>query len=161
MIAPPAVAHLVIGPDRHGVVRHGELIAEALGHRIIRAETVDRVRQADIAGFDVVHLPYTDRLLAARCEDSAAAFEQLVEPLLAGGVAVSVTLHDLPAGDSPLETRRRAAYQRVVAAARGIVVNSRRELGLVGRLSERARSLRLIPLPVPVTPAAGPSTQLG
>ena len=93
----------------------------------------------------VVHLPFTERLFAPTAEAAAAAYETVVAPALAAGVAISVTLHDLPNGSSPLQERRRAAYDRVVAAARGIVVNSRLELELVAGLSHGARSLRMIP----------------
>lgn len=152
MSRPPSVAHLIIGPDRHGVVRHALSVAAALGHRVVRAERPDQVPLDELAGVDIVHLPYTDRLLADRCEDSATAYEQLTAPLLATGTALSLSLHDLPAGDSVLEQRRRAAYQRVVATARGLVVNSGRELTLLERLNEQARSVCRIALPVAVQP---------
>lgn len=154
--------HLIVGPPEHGVCRHGELIAEALGHPVVRAERPELVPVADLRGAAVVHVPYTDRLFAEHCEDSAEALLALTAPLRAAGSAISVTLHDLPAGDSDLETRRRAAYQRVVAQARGIVVQSGRELTLVEELVEHARSLRRIPLPVISTPPrpAQPSTDV-
>ena len=152
MIRPPSVVHLIIGPNRHGVVRHGLSVALDLGHRVVRSERPDQVPIGELADADIVHVPYTDRLLAERCEDSATAYVQLTAPLLAAGVALSLSLHDLPAGDSALEQRRRAAYQRVVATARGLVVNSRRELTLLGQLDERARSVRRIALPVAARP---------
>ncbi len=144
----PRVLHLVVGPDQHGVVRHGAQVADACGHRLVRTAAPGPLPAEDLAGVDVLHVPFTDRLFAARCEDAATAFEALVAPARARGVAVSVTLHDLPAFDDALDTRRRAAYDRVVRACAGVVVNSRRELELAGRLDEHARSLRLVPLPV-------------
>ncbi len=148
------IVHLVVGPDQHGVVRHACQIAEAGADPIIRAETPALVPADWWSGATIVHLPYTDRLFADRCEDSAAEFATLTAPPLAAGVALSITLHDLPAGDSDLERRRRAAYQRVVRDARGIVVNSNRELELIDSITHRARSLRMIPLPVLAQPPA-------
>ena len=117
------VMHLVVGPDEHGVVRHARLVAEACGHPVLRAERPAEVNLDRLVAADVVHLPYTDRLFGPTCEAAAAAYEALVDPVRAAGVSISVTLHDLPAGSSPLQVRRRAAYHRVVAAARGVAVS--------------------------------------
>jgi len=149
-----SIVHLVVGPDQHGVVRHARQVAEAGGDRLVRAETPALVPADWWAGAAIVHVPYTDRLFADRCEVSAAQFAALTAPPLAAGVAMSVTLHDLPAGDSDLEQRRRAAYQRVVRDARGIVVNSNRELELLDAIAHQARSVRMIPLPVLARPPA-------
>jgi len=157
VIRPPAVVHLIVGPTKHGVVRHAESVASAAGHPFVRAERPDEVQLDDLRGFQVVHIPFTDRQFADRCEAAAMAYEHLTAPLLAAGVALSVTLHDLPAGDSALQIRRRAAYQQVVSTARGLVVQSRLELRLLGELTERARSVRLIPLPVSGRPAPRPA----
>ncbi|HSU35536.1 MAG TPA: glycosyltransferase [Propionibacteriaceae bacterium] len=146
------VRHLVVGPDQHGVVRHGTEVAEACGDRLVRAETPASIGPDWWAEAEIVHLPYTDRLFGERCEESAEAFAAIVAPALAAGVALSVTLHDLPAGDSDREHRRRAAYRRVIADARGIVVNSGRELELLGAIGHRGRSVRMIPLPVQAQP---------
>lgn len=141
--------HVVVGPEEHGVVRHGLLVAAACGGEVVRLRGPDPVPAADVlGGADVVHVPFTDRLFADHAEDAVVAFRALVWPFLEAGVALSVTLHDLPAGDSALERRRRAAYGEVVGLASGVVVNSWRELELVDGLAARARSLRCIPLPV-------------
>ncbi len=144
----PRVLHVVVGPDQHGVVRHGVEVATACGDAVVRTATPEPPAPTLLDDVDVVHVPFTDRLFAERCEDAAAAFEVLVAPVRARGLGVSVTLHDLPAGDDALQVRRRAAYDRVVRACTGVVVSSRRELELAGRLDEHARSLRLVPLPV-------------
>lgn len=157
--------HLIVGPKQHGVPRHGELIASALGHDVVRAGSPDEVDPELLRGADVIHLPYTDRVFARSCEDSATIFRTLVDPMIERGQAVSVTLHDLPGDDSPLETRRRAAYRQVVAAARGVVVNSHLELFRLDRLDagtalaagksvSQTRSRRRIPLPVIVETSA-------
>ena len=151
-LVEPRVQHVVVGPDEHGVVRHGVQVARACAQPLLRGSAPDPgALDPDALGrgaVEIVHLPFTDRLFAPRCEDAAAAFAALIAPARARGLSVSVTLHDLPADDSPLERRRRAAYEAVVGLADGVVVNSARELELVGRLTETARSLRLIPLPV-------------
>ncbi len=149
----PSVVHLVVGPQRHGVVRHGLLVADALGQRVLRVERLepDGPVPAPVPGTDVVHLPFTDRLLAPTAEASADAMERLVTPWLDAGAALSVTLHDLPdVGASALDDRRAAAYVRVLRRARGVVVNSGRELELVRPLlpADGVASVRGIPLPL-------------
>ena len=141
----PSVTHVVVGPDEHGVVRHGRLVADACGLPIVR---LDAPRAVDVTGADVVHLPYTDRLFGEQAEESSAAFRAMTEPWIRAGCTVSVTLHDLPSGDSGLERRRRAAYRDVASCAHGVVVNSQLELLLAERLDLPARSLRCIPLPM-------------
>jgi len=156
-VNPLPVVHLIVGPARHGVIRHAESVARALGQPYVRAEHPAAVVLDDLRGFAVVHIPFTDRLFADRCEAAATAYEVMTTPLLSAGVALSVTLHDLPTGDSPLQVRRRAVYQRVVATARGIIVNSRLELQLLDELTETAYSLRVIPLPVSLQPTPRPA----
>jgi GT2 family glycosyltransferase len=151
---PDDVLHLVVGPEEHGVVRHGILVAQACEQPIHRM--ADLARLPDLAGVRVVHVPFTDRLFGATAEASAAAFSELGAAVTDAGAALSVTLHDLPAGRSALQARRRATYEQVVAQARGIVVNSMRELELLGELRHQARSVRMIPLPVERSPDARP-----
>ena len=146
------VLHVVIGPEEHGVVRHARSVAQACGHPLLRAERPHEVDPQRLTRASVVHVPFTERLFAPTAEAAATAYETVVAPALAAGVAVSVTLHDLPSGSSPLQERRRAAYDRVVASARGIVVNSRLELAWVAELNHSARSLRMVPLPVEIAP---------
>ncbi len=140
------VLHLVIGPDEHGVVRHAIEIARACGHRLHRLDTVEQLGAVPAA--DVVHLPFTDRLLGRDLDAAAKAFDGVTRAVAEAGAELSVTLHDLPHDDSPLQRRRRALYDRVVVAARGVVVNSRVELRLVEGRAGTVHSLRLIPLPV-------------
>ncbi|GAA1902269.1 glycosyltransferase [Lapillicoccus jejuensis] len=150
----PRVVHLVVGPERHGVVRHGLLVARTLGHEVVRAEPGEDLPVR--AGTDVLHVPVTDRLFAPTAEASADELERLVAPWLAAGAALSVTLHDLPdVGASPLDDRRAAAYRRVLRGARGVVVNSLRELELVAPLlpEDGVASLRGLPLPLVPTEA--------
>jgi hypothetical protein len=70
----------------------------------------------------------TDRLFGPSPEEAAERVE-----LLASRTALTVTLHDVPqASDGTMYRRRVAAYRRFIRAARGTVVNSRHEAGLVG-----------------------------
>ena len=143
------VLHLVIGPAEHGVVRHGCLVADACGHRVLRLTGANQLGELrELPACDVVHLPFTDRLLGATVEAAAAAFDRVAALVAAAGATLSVTLHDVPHDDSPLQQRRRALYGRVLAAARGVVVSSRVELALVEDGVEDVHSLRMIPLPV-------------
>ncbi len=150
----PVVVHVVVGPEQHGVVRHGSVVARACGDRLVRlTEPTDGadLEGSDLEGSDVVHVPYTDRLFGPRAEQSADAFLTMVRPWLAAGLTLSVTLHDLPAEDSAWDHRRAAAYRRVLALATGVVVNSWRELELVEPLLPTTgplRSLRCVPLPL-------------
>lgn len=146
------VLHLVLGPAEHGVVRHGMQIARACGHDLGRdVADLERVRAGD-----VVHVSFTDRLFGSGIDAAVTAFAELAARIAARGAALSVTLHDVPHDDSALQRRRRAGYEQVVALARGVVVNSRVELALLGDAADAAHSLRMIPLPVDVAaPATG------
>ena len=118
------VVHLVVGPDQHGVVLHGCQTAQACGHPLLR------VRPGEdwplLGDADLVHLPFTDRLLAPELDDAAARFRQLVALLSASGAALSVTLHDVPHDDSPLQRRRRELYAEVIRATRNECTSSAR-----------------------------------
>ncbi len=147
------VVHVVIGDSEHGVVRHAVSIAEAFGHPVARAGTVDRLDLTALDGADIIHIAFTDRLFGAQAEEAAVTFAGLAEEVRTRGAALSVTLHDLPAGASAWADRRRVAYRAVCAPAAGVVVNSRRELDLVAELVASPRSLRMIPLPIERVPA--------
>jgi GT2 family glycosyltransferase/glycosyltransferase involved in cell wall biosynthesis len=142
------IRHVVIGPDRHGVVAHSQLIAAACGHEALRAATAGDVSEDQLAGADVVHAGFTDRLFGDTIDQAVEAVARLAEQVRAAGACLSLTLHDVPHDDSPLQQRRRHGYQQVIALARGVVVNSQVELGLVHRDAESVHSLRVAPLPV-------------
>ncbi|SHH09240.1 Glycosyltransferase, GT2 family [Jatrophihabitans endophyticus] len=150
------VVHLVVGPAEHGVVRHARLVAAACGQRTLHVASIDELPARPDA--DVVHLAWTDRLLGPALDVSGAAFERVAAWVAAAGASLSVTLHDVPHDDSDLQRRRRVLYARVIAAARGVVVNSRTELALVEGLPpgslDAVHSLRAVPLPLePAHPA--------
>ena len=140
------VAHLIIGPAEHGVTRHAELIARACGQEIIRAACAADLRSLGRPG--VVHLPFTERLLGPTLEAADRAFARVRDLVAGAGAGLSLTLHDVPYDDSPLQLRRRELYRRAMASARGVVVNSRLELSLVQDMARDVHSLRLAPLPI-------------
>jgi hypothetical protein len=82
----------------------------------------------DEAPASPVHVHFTDRLWASSPEAAAERFETF-----AARSAITVTLHDVPQpSDGPRNLPRRTeAYRRVVAAARGVVVNSGHEAALL------------------------------
>lgn len=145
------VTHLVIGPDRHGVVLHSLQIAAACGQQVIR-QLVSEPERLVLRDTDVLQVGYTDRLFAPTAEASAAAFARLADAADAAGVALSVTLHDVPAGDSALQLRRARGYAAVTARCRGVVVNSWSELARVQDVCGHVRSLRVIGLPIDPVP---------
>lgn len=110
----------------------------------------------DPAPVDVVvpraHLQFTDRLWGP----TPAAAADVVEHL-ADGTALTVTLHDLPQpSDGERNLRRRGeAYARVVAVARGVVVNSEHERSLLRERLGFEGPVEVIPLPVDRHPLPG------
>jgi GT2 family glycosyltransferase len=154
----PCVLHLVIGPLQHGVVRHAISVAKACGDTLLR---FDEPADCQLPpGFDVIHVPYTDRLFGRNAEASAAAFAAVAQAVISSGARLSTTLHDVPAGDDPLAQRRRSAYRKVVSYAAGLVVASAAELAEAELLGDAARSRRVIPLPV-AKPPQGRCTPVG
>ncbi|WP_460863892.1 hypothetical protein [Rhodococcus aerolatus] len=151
------MAHLVVGPDEHGVVRHG--LAVAGGAPVLRGAVAEGpALVAGLAGDAVVHVPFSDHLLGDSTEDAAAWFAAVA----AAGHPVTVTLHDLPhAGDGPQRYARRAAtYRAVATAAAGVVVNSVHEASLLDAVlldgvGALVRPRAVVPLPVD-PPAPGP-----
>lgn len=140
------VLHVIVGPEQHGVVRHATAVASALSDDILRVQDPSRIEIG--AGYDVVHIPYADRLFGPTCEDGASAFERLVRDVAARGSRISVALHDVPNGDSRLDLRRLAAYRRVCASVCGIVFSSYQESAAASVLNAGPASARVIPLPV-------------
>ncbi|HEY0936605.1 MAG TPA: glycosyltransferase [Trebonia sp.] len=142
------ILHVIVGPDRHGVVAHSQLVAAACGHEVLRAATAGDISRDQLSGAEVVHLGFTDRLFGDTMERAVETLASLAAEARAVGAGLSLTLHDVPYDDSPLQQRRRNGYRQVIALARGIVVNSQVELELVQDEAELVHSLRVVPLPV-------------
>jgi hypothetical protein len=106
----------------------------------------------------LLHLHVSDWLFADAGVGAGHAIAGLVGALRDRGVALSVTLHDLPQpADGPDLYRRRAAtYRGLVESAAGVVVCSEHERTLLedalladgGRLPADPRALLVIPLPI-------------
>jgi len=139
-------AHLLLGPETHGVTGYARAVGGAAGGQVVR----------DIGCLPPgarVHLHVTDRLLARDPAAAAAAVESL-----ARRVRLTVTLHDVPQPtDGPVFQARAAAYGRIVRASRAWATNSWHEHALVDRWCSRDAQGTVIPLPVPH--AAGPDPQ--
>jgi GT2 family glycosyltransferase len=143
------IRHVVIGPDRHGVVMHSQLIAAACGHEVLRAPTAGEVGRDQLSGAEVVHVGFTDRTFGDTMSQAVEALSSLATEVRAAGAVLSLTLHDIPHDDSQLQRRRRAGYRQIMALAHGLVVNSQVELGLVQDDAQHVHSLRVAALPVP------------
>ena len=148
----PALA--VTADQRHGVTVAARDLAAAVetatGHRL-------RTAAADLLGAhppERAHLHFTDRLWGSSPAEAAALVERI-----AARTALTVTLHDVPqASDGPVNRPRRTdCYARVVAAARGVAVNSRHEAAHLAEAGIVPRATVVVPLPVtPVPPAPRP-----
>ncbi|MFZ7087462.1 hypothetical protein [Curtobacterium sp. RRHDQ10] len=149
---PPA---LVVMPDtHHGVAVLARQVAAAVT-RVVGADV--SVPLAALEGPNPpprAHLHFTDRLWAGSPEEAADRIEAV-----ARRTAVTVTLHDLPQpSDGARNLPRRAdCYARVVAAADGVVVNSRHEAALLVEhtVPDHASDVGVIPLPVSPAPRTG------
>jgi glycosyltransferase involved in cell wall biosynthesis len=160
------VVHAVVGPVRHGVVRHATAL---LGTPALAADGVYRATEPEgLIGLpqrweslygrrpELLHLHLTDHLLApdaARCAELVLA--------LSRQCPISLTLHDLPQradGEGRYE-RRRAAYRAMADAAVGVIVASEHERCLLLACLPAARSaclaqrVEVVPLPLEVAGA--------
>ncbi|BDI24041.1 hypothetical protein [Herbiconiux sp. L3-i23] len=142
----PALA--LLGDPRHGVAIAARSIADAVVRIDPEVAIVD-LGPRDEAPASRVHVHFTDRLWASSPEAAAERFETF-----AARSAVTVTLHDVPQpSDGPRNLPRRTeAYRRVVAAARGVVVNSEHEAALLDEAGIVAGSSAVIPLAVDMVP---------
>jgi glycosyltransferase involved in cell wall biosynthesis len=152
--------YVVVGPERHGVVRHALMMADAL-HRT--GVDVPVVRLPDAAALTAwaagrgdargpVHLDVTDALFGPTASEAAS--------VLTGSLPArtTFTLHDVPqpAEGAGRYARRAAAYSKLARFAAGIVVSSKHEQALLDAIGtigagdgqERAGPMAVIPLPV-------------
>lgn len=148
MTGDRSAVHVLVGPRRHGVVRHGHLIARAGTAELRTSRRPPEPRS--VAGRRII-VQFTDRLFGTDALTAAAALEHLVAT---AGRSV-VVLHDLPqASDGSAWQRRRAGYARVAGAADVVVVSSHHEARLLGDVAPGVRPA-IIPLPVDPSPYAG------
>lgn len=124
-------ALVVLGPPGHGVTAYAADLAAAVR---IREPSVPVIRVPDLAALlssalpSRLHLHVTDRLFGTSPDAAAEGLERL-----ATRSAVTLTLHDLPQpSDGPEGLVRRArGYRRIARSARGVLVSSEHEAGLV------------------------------
>ena len=155
------------GPDDHGVTLFGRRLFDSAatlgfgGVPLVAASPaalpalVDRLP----AGTRLLHLQVNDWLFA---DSTATARDRLLDVaarLRSRGVALSVTLHDLPHAEvtAALYRRRAATYAAVASVAVGIVVSSHHEAALLADALRSAAPDAAAPpvtvIPLPVTPA--------
>jgi hypothetical protein len=147
------ITHLIVGPDRHGVVRFGVELDAALNTAdlVTRLCRVDRV--ADVSTtFAVergVHLQFTDRLFGASAQQAAAAVLDLIARVHRSGSRVTATLHDLPQNsDGTNHVTRAHAYFAVAKELDAVVVSSVHERVLLSDIGIDGSTV----IPLPITP---------
>lgn len=180
----PVILHLVVGPQAHGVVRHGLGLLDAAGasgtgelaHRLVRAESVGAlgagpIRTAEQAPAAVLHVSFTDALFGT---DPEAAAEEVLR--LRGSHLLSVGPHDVPQPQEGVQRfeRRSRAYARLLRDADLVIAHSQHEAGQLRELidgqsrtqagtqieAQSAVPVRVIPLPLEA-PAPGPHARPG
>lgn len=143
----PVPLHLVVGPDRHGVVLHAQRLARAGGEEVLRIEDPATAPEAtaQVAGRALV-AQFTDRAFGATPAEAADALARLSR----GAASLQVVLHDVPqASDGTGQQRRIAAYRRVCALADRVVVSSEHERDLLVEATDIAPdAVGVVPLPV-------------
>lgn len=150
--------HVVPGPERHGVTRHGLGLQEHLGTgpasvQLLRCGRLDELGDGALAG-RVAVVQVTDRLLAADPGTALVAWRRVT----AGAARLTVVLHDLPQRSDGTSRRARSElYAALAADADEVVVASRHELLLLAVVLRWARPrqagavlrrTRVVPLPV-------------
>lgn len=136
--------HVLVGPERHGVVRHGRAVAGAgTGHVRASRQPLD----PDLVAGCRVIVQFTDRLFGTDAGHAAVALERM----LAGVDRCVVVLHDLPqSSDGTAWERRRVGYTRVAQRADVVVVSSAHEAAL---LADCAPGVRPVVIPLPIDPS--------
>ncbi len=147
------VLYATVGPDEHGVTRHGAAARRTLQGLGADVEPLHATDSSDFLGLAgvlrdavddgrAVHLDVTDALFGP---SPAAAADCLLEVL---PPAVTLTLHDIPqAAEGEERFRRRAeAYARIARHVAGVVVSSEHERALLDDIVDVA--VHVVPLPV-------------
>lgn len=146
MTAP--IVHMVVGPERHGVVRFGLELNTALqarGVAVVECRAVDR---AVIEPGRGVHLQFTDRLFGSDAGQAVDVVHRLIARVKSNGGRVSATLHDVPQPSDGINyTIRSRAYASLAAMLHGTVVGSEHEVDLLRDIGIRGR-ITIIPLPI-------------
>lgn len=143
------LAALIVGPAEHGVVILARQVIDDLtglsaGRPIdppplvVPAATIQQLLDADpvrtLGPVAVAHVHFTDQLFGPTCAAAARSYGRLVDWAARAGVAMSVTLHDLPSpDDDPARYRRRGtAYAGIGTTTPGpVIVSSHHEAELL------------------------------
>ncbi|GGF20195.1 hypothetical protein GCM10007298_15220 [Williamsia phyllosphaerae] len=145
----PTVCHVIVGPRRHGVVRHAVACAATLGGPVVTARDVAELRETIIPDAERIHIHFTDRLFG---DTATLGADEFVAFASASDRPVSTTLHDVPQpSDGRAFAMRVEAYRRVIDAADGVVVSSDHERTLLSEHSDR-RGIDVIPLAIDRSP---------
>ena len=133
------LVYLAVGPERHGVVRHGlatarELIRQGGSVDLVHlpdAEALRRWSGGPRADGVAVHLDVTDSLFGDTPREAVALLTEALE-----GSRTTLTLHDVPqpAEGAARYAARAAAYADLAQWAAGIVVSSAHERTLLERI---------------------------
>lgn len=148
------IAHVVVGPVRHGVVRFGI----ALDERLRRGGFPIELRRAlgTATRGRGVHVQFTDRLFGADAGQAAATVSEFAATVHHAGMRASATLHDLPQpSDGEHYPTRARAYASLASTLDAVVVSSEHERDLLSDIGFRGRT-SVIPLPV-AAPAHDPA----
>ena len=125
---------LIVGPAQHGVTRYATDLAGAIGGATGDMPDASPAR---------THAHVTDRIFGSSLEQAAERVERI-----GASTRLTITLHDVPQqSDGTNFARRVDAYRRFIAAAEGVVVNSRHEAMLLDEhLGQVGADVRVIPL---------------
>lgn len=145
------IDHLILGPENHGVTRHGAALAGPRRTRLAApGPEASALREYLRAASGPVHVHLTDHLLG----EDHAGIERGLGVLADAPVDVHVTLHDIPqpAEGAARFTRRRALYGRLCAVAASVQVCSESERRMLSEMTDR-EDIGVVPLPVDVDDA--------
>lgn len=145
------ISHLVVGPESHGVVRHGlglfhaarEAGVGGFDHRLVRR--ADELPVAEPSAQALLHVSFTDALFGA---DADCAVEAVLR--LRGRGLLSVGPHDVPQPEEGAQrfARRRAAFARLVRGADLVIAHSEHEAAALRALGGEGTAVRAVPLPL-------------
>lgn len=133
--------HLVVGPEGHGVTVYAENLAAAVGAEVIRMEEFDPTETPHPN--EPVHITFTDHLFGANPDEAVRAVLNYIADR-----PFSLSLHDIPQPQEGQErfAKRRAAYEKLAAAATLVTVNSHSEAAF---FDGTATNPLIIRLPIP------------
>ena len=158
--------HLVVGPQRHGVVTFAHDLVDSLDRAnhpapMVRFDDWACLDEAVecVGRTDGVHLNFTDRLFGSTPADAADRVMGLVRHFAAAGVRVTATLHDVPQPADGGNFRQRVdAYRKVCTAVHGRATNSEHERSLLAE-NAVASAADVVVVPLPLHLGEAPSSR--